>query len=275
MPPDLGTPLKRVPISFNELLRKKTIISYGYGCSRDGVSELATLSLPLAALRCRAFFEKNVLRIVTRARVATCASMNVTMSAVEKTTLAEGEHALHAAPGFLNWVAALVHSHRSRLLGYARRRGLDAEEALDVVQDSFASFMRLPEARTIAHEGDDSLKLLTVLVRHNVQNYRRKRRRRSGAQTLVEAEFAEQSSETSEELIGRAEELARVHGCILRMANLQREVVQLSLLDEQPRERVAELLGISDGYVRVLLHRAREHVRACSYIYADPNRALD
>jgi len=31
------------------------------------------------------------------------------------------------------------------------------------------------------------------------------------------------------------------------------------------RDRVAELLGISDGYVRVLLHRAREHVRACPY----------
>jgi 3-methylcrotonyl-CoA carboxylase beta subunit len=32
-----------------------------------------------------------------------------------------------------------------------------------------------------------------------------------------------------------------------------------------PRDRVAALLGISDGYVRVLLHRAREHVRACPY----------
>jgi len=190
-------------------------------------------------------------------------------------TLADGEHALHAAPGFLNWVAGLVHSHRSRLLGYARRRGLDAEEALDVVQDSFASFLRLPEARTIAHQGDDSLKLLTVLVRHNIQNYRRKRRRRSGAQILLEAEFAVQSTETSEELIGHAEDLARVHGCILRMANLQRQVVQLSLLDEQPRERVAELLGISDGYVRVLLHRAREHVRNCPYDYPDSNVALD
>jgi len=124
-------------------------------------------------------------------------------------------------------------------------------------------------------EGDDSLKLLTVLVRHNVQNYRRKRRRRSGAQTLIEAEFAEQSTETSEELIGHAEDLARVHGCILRMANLQRQVVQLSLLEEQPRERVAELLGISDGYVRVLLHRAREHVRSCPYDYPDSKVALD
>jgi biuret amidohydrolase len=39
----------------------------------------------------------------------------------------------------------------------------------------------------------------------------------------------------------------------------------LGLLDEQPRDQVAKLLNISAGYVRVLLHRAREHVRNCPY----------
>jgi DNA-directed RNA polymerase specialized sigma24 family protein len=55
------------------------------------------------------------------------------------------------------------------------------------------------------------------------------------------------------------------------MALLQRRVVMLSLLDEAPREEVAEILGISDSYVRVLLHRAREHVRNCSFEYDEPN----
>lgn len=178
---------------------------------------------------------------------------------------AEGEQALHAAPGFLSWVSALVHVHRERLLAYARRKGLGAEDALDAVQDSFVSFLRLPEARAIAHEGDDALKLLTVIVRHNVQNQLAKRRRRSRAQALVEAEAAQLDNESSELLITRAEELARVKGCILRMAHLQRQVVMLSLLDEQPQEQVAQLLGISSGYVRVLLYRAREHVRHCPY----------
>lgn len=45
----------------------------------------------------------------------------------------------------------------------------------------------------------------------------------------------------------RAEELARVKGCIDRMAYLQRQVVMLSLLDQQPRDEVAKLLGVSDG----------------------------
>jgi len=178
---------------------------------------------------------------------------------------AEGEQALHAAPGFLSWVSALVHVHRERLLAHARRKGLGAEDALDAVQDSFISFLRLPEARAIAREGDDALKLLTVIVRHNVQNQVSKRRRRSRAQALVEAEAAQLDDESSELLITRAEELARVKGCILRMAHLQRQVVMLSLLDEQPQEKVAQLLGISSGYLRVLLHRAREHIRHCPY----------
>jgi RNA polymerase sigma-70 factor (ECF subfamily) len=167
-------------------------------------------------------------------------------------------------PGFLAGVASLVHAHRGRLLAYARRRGLDAEEALDAVQDSFITFLGLPEAQAIAHDPLPSLKLLTVILNHDVQNQRRKRVRHGRAHALLGSEHASVEGPSSEHLIVHAEELARVNGCMLRMARLEREVVMLSLLDEQPRERVGEVLGISAGYVRVLLHRAREHLRTCS-----------
>jgi DNA-directed RNA polymerase specialized sigma24 family protein len=48
------------------------------------------------------------------------------------------------------------------------------------------------------------------------------------------------------------------------MGRLQREVVMLSLLDEQPSDEVAKVLGITTGNARVLLHRARQHVRSCA-----------
>jgi RNA polymerase sigma-70 factor (ECF subfamily) len=172
---------------------------------------------------------------------------------------------LHAPPGFLGWVAQLVHTHRQRLIAYARKRGLDADDSLDAVQESFVSFLRLPEARSMVREGDDAIKMLTVLLRHHVQNVRRKAARRRRAHVTFEVESLDSGSEDSATIIARAEELARVQGCILRMARLQRQVVMLSILDEQPREQVAETLGISDGYLRVLLHRAREHVRNCPY----------
>lgn len=177
-------------------------------------------------------------------------------------TAPEGEAALGAAPGFLAWVAELVHAHRTRLLAYARKRGLDGDDALDAVQDAFVSFLRLPEAQEIARAGDDSLRFLTVLVRHQAMNKVRKHARRVKALGLVVPPL---DTESSEELIARSEELARAHACIQRMAKLQREVIMLSLLDEHPNEEVAALLGLSEGYVRVLLHRAREHVRHCPY----------
>jgi RNA polymerase sigma-70 factor (ECF subfamily) len=176
---------------------------------------------------------------------------------------------LHAPPGFLAWVAQLVHAHRRRLLAYARKRGLDAEDSLDAVQDTFLSFLRLPEARSMVEEGDDAIKLLTVLLRHNLQNQRRKLTRRNRVRATVDIDIIEGGAEDSETIIARAEELARVHGCILRMAHLQRQVVLLSLLDDHPREQVAEGLGISGEYLRVLLHRARTHLRECSFVYED------
>ena len=210
---------------------------------------------------CWARRKKRTRRVTSAAR-ATYGNMSI-MASASSVVSTDGQPELHAPPGFLGWVAELVHIHRSRLLAYARRRGLDAEEALDAVQDCFISFLRLPEARAIAHEGDDSLKMLTVLLRHNLQNHRRKRARRSRAHAALELVIPEEETETSEALVARSEELARVRGCILRMARLQRDVVMLSLLDERPHGEIAKVLGISDGYMRVLLHRAREHVRNC------------
>ncbi len=165
--------------------------------------------------------------------------------------------------GFLTGVAELVHRHRAQLLAFARRRGLDAEDALDAVQDSFISFLRLPEAQAIASASTDSLKLLTVILRHNVLNQRRKHARRRAVHAVTDVDARPAATQSSEVLVSQAEELARVAGCLRHMARLERDVVMLSLLDEEPRASVAKVLGISDGYARVLLHRAREHVRTC------------
>jgi RNA polymerase sigma-70 factor, ECF subfamily len=172
--------------------------------------------------------------------------------------------AAQTPPGFLAWVGQLVHAHRAQLFAYARRRGLGAEDALDVVQDGFVQFLKLPQARAIANAPDDAIKLLTVLVRHDVMNRRRKQARRARAELLLESAGTTET-ECNDVLVARAEELTRINGCILRMAELQRRVVMLSLLDEHPKERVAALLGISQGYVRVLLHRARESIRTCPF----------
>lgn len=171
---------------------------------------------------------------------------------------------MSTSPGFVAWVAELVHRHRTRLLTYARRRGLAPADALDVVQDTFASFLTLPEAQSIARIGDDAVKLLTVIARHNILNRRRKLARQDTWPDLGAIDALPSSDrESNEELLLRAEELARAYGCLRRMSRLHRAAVLLSALDEQPGEDVAASLGVSPGHLRVLLHRARAHVRAC------------
>lgn len=154
----------------------------------------------------------------------------------------QGAGVHRARLGFLSGVSVLVHTHRERLLAYARRRGLDAEDALDAVQDSFISFLELPEARTTAHESVAALKLLTVILHHNVQNQRRKRSRHQRVQTSLGTESLGDEAQSSETLIAQAEELARLKGCLSRMAQLERDVVRLSLLDDQPRDHVGQVL---------------------------------
>lgn len=171
----------------------------------------------------------------------------------------------HAPPDFLPWVATLVHRHRAELLRFARRRGLAAEDALDAVQDTFLVFLDLADARSIAHAGNDAVKLLTVLLRHQILNRRRKGARRAARLAELGRERDLAHEDSSQELIEAAEEAARVRGCILRMAELQRAVIELSLVDGKPHEEIGKLLGITPGHARVLLHRAREHVRHCAY----------
>ena len=172
-------------------------------------------------------------------------------------------HTPSVSPGFTLWVAEIVHRHRGRLLSYVRRRGLAAEDALDVVQDSFAAFLTLPQAHSIARVGDDAIKLLTVIARHNILNLRRKRATRETGLDINDLP-AIAETESHEDLLGRAEELTRVYGCLLRMSRLQRAAILLSTLDDHPSEDVSDILGVSPGHLRVLLHRARAHVRACS-----------
>jgi uncharacterized protein CbrC (UPF0167 family) len=69
----------------------------------------------------------------------------MTVALTERLFQDEAADGVHAPPGFLGWVAQLVHIHCQRLLAYARKRGLDAEDALDAVQESFVSFF--PDVR--------------------------------------------------------------------------------------------------------------------------------
>ena len=174
------------------------------------------------------------------------------------------EVATPAGAGFLDWTTRLVHTHRERLFRLARREGLRDEDSLDSVQDAFHTFLLLPQARQLVESSDDSIKLLSVLVRNHARNRRRRHeiaRPHDSSDEAVSVLTAE--APPADELIAQAEEFALMVGCLDHLGKLQRAVVSLRMLDEVPGEDVATMLGLAPAHVAVLLHRAKQNVRSC------------
>lgn len=166
--------------------------------------------------------------------------------------------------GFLKWVTTLVHDHRGRLFRLARREGLRAEDSLDCTQEAFHTFLLLPQARRLVESKEDSLKLLSVLVRNHARNRRRKHEvaRPHDSDDHVLSSMVE-DAEPVDALIERAQEYALMMGCMDHLSRIQRSVVSLRMLDEVPGEDVAAMLGLPKSHVAVLLHRAKDNLRSC------------
>src|SRR5262245_9086241 len=118
-------------------------------------------------------------------------------------------------PGFLEWVTRLVHTHREKLCRLARREGLREEDALDCVQDAFHTFLLLPQARRLVESDDDSIKLLSVLVRNHARNRRRKHevaRPHESSEDALGLLVAD--TQPVDELIAQAEDFAMMIWCL-------------------------------------------------------------
>jgi len=174
-----------------------------------------------------------------------------------------GTAASGARPGFHEWVTRLVHTHQGRLYHLARREGLGEEDSLDCVQDAFHTFLVLPQAQHLVGWRDDSIKLLSVLVRNHARNRRRRhaiaRPHDSGddALALLTAEAL-----PVDELMAQAQGFALMLECLDHLGTLQRAVFSLRMLDEVAGEDVATMLGLPPAHVAVLLHRAKQNVRS-------------
>ena len=83
------------------------------------------------------------------------------------------ERAQQGDDPFLSWVGRLVHDHRGHLVAVAQGEGLAPEDAFDVVQEAFHSFLTLPAARTLVAARDDSRHLLVAVTRNLARNRRR------------------------------------------------------------------------------------------------------
>ena len=161
-----------------------------------------------------------------------------------------------------DWVSVLARDHAGRLAAIARREGVTATDALDVVQDAFHTLISLPESQALRDKPDDATRVLSTIVRNAARNLRR-RHHNAKPHASVEDQALAARELAPDEAVEHAETQAQLVGCMAKLGDAHRHVVTLRVLEELSGEEAAQALGVSAGHVAVLLHRARKQLEAC------------
>jgi len=178
------------------------------------------------------------------------------------------EHAPHepasAVPACCcsDWISSLARSHAGRLAAVARREGLSAADALDVVQDAFHTLLARPDFAALQDRPDDAARVLAAITRNAARNLRR-RHDHARPHLDVDDTSLVATSPTPDEQLDHAEAATQLAGCMARLADVHRHVVTLRVLEEVSGDEAARELGVTPGHVAVLLHRARKQLAAC------------
>ena len=163
----------------------------------------------------------------------------------------------------LDILSRLARAERGSLARVARAEGASAEDAVDCVQDALCTLLRMAAEGRVPDEVSEWTPLLAGIVRNAARNLRRRHFRARPHEPLDAEALTASDALSTDDVLGRAEDHVRLRACIDDLCEIQRAVVMLRMLEERPGEDVAETLGISPGYVAVLLHRAKSALHSC------------
>jgi len=145
---------------------------------------------------------------------------------------------------------ALFDRYAPIVFGMTKRHLRDDELAREITQ---MTFYRLHGARNDFRQGSKLRPwLLTIAMNLVREHWRRKKRRRQ-----VDLEVDERAAPTPERDHLELDERSQLLRAALdRLPESQRTVVELHWFQERPYKEVAEIVGTSEGAVRVRAHRA-------------------
>ncbi|BDG04192.1 RNA polymerase sigma factor [Anaeromyxobacter oryzae] len=164
---------------------------------------------------------------------------------------------------FVGWISTLARTHARSLATVAVREGLTRIDAIDAVQEAFSTLLTLPQARELSLDDEGAARLMAVLVRNAARNIRRRRHRSRAHEPLDGAMELPADAPSVDALLAAAEEHVGLLGCVSQLAEIQRLVVTLRVLDELSPDEVARALGLTAGHIGVLLHRAKRALVDC------------
>ena len=160
-----------------------------------------------------------------------------------------------ARAGDAHALGRLYDTYRDRVARFATGRLGDPEKAEDVTSETFEAVCR--NLGSYRAGTDFEAWLFTIAHRRVADHFRRRFRRRE-----VELdEAAHPAVGGPEEAVLAAERRAEVAGAFRRLRADQQEVLALRVLGGLSAAQVGEVLGKSEGAVRVAQHRALRSLR--------------
>ena len=169
------------------------------------------------------------------------------------------------------------------LYAYVRRGGTAPEDARDLVQGFFASFLALNSLERLGEEGGRFRSYLLGALRHHVANERERSQalKRGGGEVPLpleldgaEERYAREPADatTPESLFERKWALAVLERVLARLAAEQAEKGRGAVFErlrpflvasdaEEPLAEAARALGLSENAARVAVHRLRARYR--------------
>ncbi|HEX3763144.1 MAG TPA: sigma-70 family RNA polymerase sigma factor [Kofleriaceae bacterium] len=161
-----------------------------------------------------------------------------------------------------DWIAGLARDHAGRLAAIARREGLTASDALDVVQDAFHTLLGRPDTAALRSRPDDAARLLAAIVRNAARNQRR-RHHRARPHVELDPEQLRAPGLRADDALEHVAAAVQLVGCMSQLGDVHRQIVTLRVLEELSGEEAAHALGLTPNHVAVLLHRARKQLERC------------
>lgn len=153
---------------------------------------------------------------------------------------------------------AVSDRYRRRVLSFCQSLLRNPEDALDACQDVFLTVVRkreeLPSIRRLT-PWIMRIALLTCLYV----------RRQRGKAVHLDSEMDIDTPVDPGPPIRDRENMQKVYAAIEQLSDRDRAVLTLHYQQQLPQEEIAEVIGVSRGAIRVILHRAvarlRQHVR--------------
>ena len=163
--------------------------------------------------------------------------------------------------GDLEKLGLLFERHKDALFGYFYRNTHNAEVSEDLVQ---SVFLRILKYRAL-FSGDGKFTTWMYHIAHNVHtDHFKKSNTQANAGRISTAE--PNDCETAEKLFVKSETVKLIEKALRRLSKDKREILVLSRYQGLKYKEISEILGCSEGAVKVRIFRA---VVSLKQIYAE------